>query len=89
MTGRWDGPREWSSDALMIAARYTDSEEERAQFLRVAEQAFDNGWRGIIGDRPGYSYNNAKTTTMSFTGGGEWMYYRLHSQDWRKPIISR
>ena len=86
MAGRWEAPREWSSDALMIAARYTDSEEERKRFIALAEQAFDNGWRNLIGDRPGYFYNNAKTTTMSFTGGGEWRYYRTHPKDWLKPV---
>ena len=85
----WGKPREWASDALMMAARYTDSEEERERFIALAEQAFDNGWRGIIGDRPGYAYHNAKTTTMSFTGGGEWMYHRRHPGDWLEPVPPR
>jgi len=82
----WEKPGSWPSDALMIAARYTDSEAERTQFLELAEAAFETECERIIGDQPGYYYHNAKTTTMSFTGGGEWMYYRLHPADWLKPV---
>jgi len=81
----WERPGAWASDALMMAARYTDSEAERRQLLKLAEEAFDTECERIIGDQPGYYYHNAKTTAMSFTGGGEWMYYRLHSKDWLKP----
>lgn len=81
----WSSPTTWASDALLMAARYTGSEEDRQLFRRLAERAFEDGWRSIIGDSPGYVYHNAKTTTMSFTGGGEWMYHLRHPEELGKP----
>jgi hypothetical protein len=78
----WAKPNGWSSDALLMAARYLDSDTEREDFAAIAGQAFQDGWRLIVGDDPGYVYHNAKTTTMNFTGGGEWMYLRAHPKDW-------
>jgi hypothetical protein len=64
----------------MMAARYADSQEERARLVALAGDAFEAGWRYIVGDSQGYVYHNAKGTTMSFTGGGEWMYHQAHLQ---------
>jgi len=82
---RRGGQTGWASDAMMIAARYVSSDEERKELLQYAEHAFDNGWRQIVGDSTGYVYWNAKTTTMNFTGGGEWMYYQAHPEEVAKP----
>jgi len=82
---RWGRPRGWASDALLVAARYLDSDEERKEFVRLAEQAFDHGWSHIVGDSTDYVYWNAKTTSMNFTGGGEWLYYRAHPDEVARP----
>jgi len=81
----WDRPFGRSSDALVMAARFTDSEAEREQLLDLAEKAFDRGWGNIVRDSEGYVYSNAKTTTIQFGSGGEWMYYRAHPKDWLEP----
>jgi hypothetical protein len=78
----WGRPGGRASDALMQAARHTDSEADRATFVEAAEQAFEDGWRSILGDSDDYVYHNAKTTTIAFTSGGEWMYRRAHPEDW-------
>jgi len=84
----WNSPSTWASDALMMAARYADSQEERARFVALAGDAFESGWRYIVGDSPGYVYHNAKGTTMSFTGGGEWMYHQADREGVESPGLA-
>ena len=74
--GPWKSPTTWASDAFMMAARYVGLEADRARFVKLAGEAFDCGWRQYMEGMEGYLYLNAKTTTMTFTGGGEWMWHR-------------